>query len=220
MKITSVEPQKKEGRYNIFVDENFWCGLSENTLAKFGIYPKREIDGKYLDEVFEYEIFNKLYDGAIGKIGRRPHSQQEMEIYLSQKLWKNKNKWFKDNRYEDEFEVIKERLINEVIKKLVSSKYIDDNDFVRWWIESRNRSKPRGWIALKSELISKGISEKLVNDYRIDNKDERKLAERYYAKISRNKSLSKEKIISRMQSKGFPWEVIKSILPNDEVEFD
>lgn len=218
MKITSVEPQKKEGRYNIFVDEGFWCGVSENTLAKFGLYPKREVDEDYLNEVFEFEIFNKLYDGSLRKIGRRPHSQREIERYISDKLYKNKKKWFKNTKYEDNYKEISSRLQLDVISKLEKEGLLNDEEFVKWWIESRSRSRPRGWIALKSELYSKGVDEKTIKKYELGDSKERELAKKYYRKITKSKNLSREKIISRMQSRGFSWDIISSLLEEDEVE--
>jgi regulatory protein len=220
LKITAVEPQKKDGRYNIFVDDQFWCGVSENTLAKFSIYPKKSVDKKFLDEVFEFEIFNKLYDGSIGKIARRPHSTWEIEKYISEKFWKNKDRWFSGSKYEADYDQLKDKFSTLVVKKLKKNKYLNDKDFVRWWIESRNRSRPRGWIALKSELLSKGVSEDIIKEFKLESHEEENLAKKLLKKITKNRQLSREKIISRMSSRGFSWDVINSVLPKDEMGSD
>ncbi|MFH1546925.1 MAG: RecX family transcriptional regulator [bacterium] len=218
MKITSVEPQKRKGRYNVFVDGAFWCGLSENTLAKFFVYPDKVVDSEILDDIFKFEIFNKTFEASIGKIARRPHSEWEISKYVDEKFWKNRRKWFKDTQYDKEFEQIRDRTKSDILKKLRKLGYLDDKEFSKWWIESRKSARPRGWIAIKSELLSKGVSEELINDLRFSNNEEEKLAQKYYEKVVRTKSLNRDKIISRLGSKGFSWDTVQSILKRNEVE--
>lgn len=42
--------------------------------------------------------------------------------------------------------------------------YLDDSAFARAWVESRDRSRPRGETALRQELRRKGIDEALVRE--------------------------------------------------------
>ncbi len=44
-----------------------------------------------------------------------------------------------------------------VVRDLQDSGYINDKKFAVWWIDFRCRERPKGKIALKSELLSKGI---------------------------------------------------------------
>ncbi len=48
-------------------------------------------------------------------------------------------------------------LCDEVIARLVEMRYLDDRDFARAWVESRDRAKPRGAVALRRELQLKGV---------------------------------------------------------------
>ena len=48
-------------------------------------------------------------------------------------------------------------LINQTVKKLQDLKFLDDQKFTQWLIESRSRSRPRGKRLLLRELKSKGI---------------------------------------------------------------
>src|SRR5512136_1705988 len=43
-------------------------------------------------------------------------------------------------------------LVDEVVERLVELRYLDDEAFARAWVESRDRSKPRGEHALRREL--------------------------------------------------------------------
>ncbi len=48
-------------------------------------------------------------------------------------------------------------LCDEVIARLIEMRYLDDRDFARAWVESRDRAKPRGAVALRRELQLKGV---------------------------------------------------------------
>lgn len=49
-------------------------------------------------------------------------------------------------------------LIEQVIERLLEMGYLDDADFARAWVESRDRARPKGEIALRRELQLKGVA--------------------------------------------------------------
>jgi regulatory protein len=53
-------------------------------------------------------------------------------------------------------------LIDHVIDRLVAYGYLDDAAFGRAWLESRDRARPRGSHALRTELLAKGLERDLV----------------------------------------------------------
>ena len=53
-------------------------------------------------------------------------------------------------------------LIDHVIERLAAYGYLDDAAFGRAWLESRDRARPRGTHALRSELLAKGLERDLV----------------------------------------------------------
>ncbi len=53
-------------------------------------------------------------------------------------------------------------LIEHVIERLLAYGYLDDAAFGRAWLESRDRARPRGAHALRSELLAKGLERDLV----------------------------------------------------------
>jgi regulatory protein len=53
-------------------------------------------------------------------------------------------------------------LIESAIDRLLEIGVLDDEVFARLWVESRDRSKPRGQIALRRELALKGIDRETV----------------------------------------------------------
>ncbi len=48
-------------------------------------------------------------------------------------------------------------LVEQAVTRLSEQGYLDDEAFARAWVESRDRARPRGERALRSELLAKGI---------------------------------------------------------------
>ena len=55
-------------------------------------------------------------------------------------------------------------LVDDVVSRLLSVGYLDDRAFAQAWVESRDRSRPRGSLALRRELQQKGIARDVVDD--------------------------------------------------------
>jgi len=84
------------------------------------------------------------YDVAVRFLGSRPRSVAEIARHLRSKR----------------FDAV---AIDGAIDKLRAQRYVDDEAFARYWVEQRERFKPRGDRALKSELLSKGVSRDVVD---------------------------------------------------------
>jgi regulatory protein len=55
------------------------------------------------------------------------------------------------------------QLVEEAVSRLVQQGYLDDDAFARAWVESRDRARPRGERALRTELIQKGIARETID---------------------------------------------------------
>ncbi len=157
------------------------------------------------------EEFEKFYNQALKFLSYRPRSEKEIRDYLKIKYKKSN---FKDL----------ESSIDKVVRKLKEQKFIDDEEFAKLWIESRNRSKPRSLRLIKLELKRKGISEEQIESgiknqesgIKTDLDQAKTLAE---VRIERLKGLDRQKIYEKLgrylASKGFGWDTIKQVV--DEV---
>jgi regulatory protein len=54
-------------------------------------------------------------------------------------------------------------LVDEAVRRLVELRYLDDEAFARSWVDSRDRSRPRGEHALRTELGRKGVDRAVVD---------------------------------------------------------
>ncbi len=108
-----------------------------------------------------------------------------------------------------------------VIEKLKNINQLNDADFARFWIESRNRFRPKGKRLLKMELAQKGLDRNLIEEI-LDESSQKgtndlELAQKAITKkIPLFKKLPKdklrEKVAGFLSRRGFNWETIKSVV--------
>ncbi|MDP2649598.1 MAG: RecX family transcriptional regulator [bacterium] len=172
-------------------------------------------------------LFDKFYNRALRFLSFRPRSQKEIEDFL-----KKKSSFAKVFDPEDSDRRASEgqersdlqSVINAVIKKLKEQKFLNDEEFAKWWIEQRTQFKPRSLYLIKIELKQKGIGEETI-ELGIKNQElgiakdselAKKLVEK---KIQRYKNLPKHEIYQKMgrflAQKGFNYETIKQSI--DEI---
>ena len=63
-------------------------------------------------------------------------------------------------------------LVDQVVERLAEMGYLDDEAFARAWIESRDRARPRGQIALRRELALRGVPREVIADVLNDRHQE------------------------------------------------
>lgn len=153
-KVTLVEPQKKNSkRFNIFLDGKFAFGADDNTVVNFRLIVDKEIHPETLEKILLETEVGKLIDRVYGLLSRRSYSEKEIRDYLKRLSFKRKIK--------DQGE-LSEIVIESLIEKLKLRELINDLKFATEWVESRGMRK--GQIALKVELIRKGISREIIEE--------------------------------------------------------
>ncbi|HRY22557.1 MAG TPA: RecX family transcriptional regulator [Candidatus Dojkabacteria bacterium] len=214
MKVTQLSSQKKDSsRVNLYVDGEFFCGLSLDAVAKFGIYQGREIEEKELAEILVDELKNRFSQRAMSYISRAIKTEYQMRRYLKTLSIKKKGTWYKDIE-EDQLEDI----IEEIITKLKEYDYLDDEEFAFQFITSRIRTKPRGKQVLVSELMSKGVNKDLAKE-KVDElvADEYDVLRRVYEKKYKGEKITirDNKKIDFLKRKGFNWDLIKQLIEDE-----
>jgi regulatory protein len=202
--ITALEPQKRKGRLNIFVDGQFVIGVGEAVAADLGLRVGREITPEKLREIGSAEEVQKALDSALGLLEVRARAKREIETRLSQKG-------------------IEESIIAIVVAKLVKLGLLDDAQFAAQWVEAKTRvggSRPIGRRRLSSELYAKGVAKEQIADAVdvVSNADELALARAAASKKVRvvpsdREALQKErqKLMGFLQRRGFGWETVKQV---------
>ena len=211
MKITQVEPQKKNPyRYNIFLDGQFAFGVDEDALVSQRLIVGKEISTEELPKIlFETEV-GKLMERMYALFTRRQRSEKEVRDYLRNLSFKRKVK---------DQEEISLLVIDAVVERLKQRGLINDSQFAQDWLQARRSSKKKGKIALKMELIQKGIDKETIDqlDENISNEDEVSVAKQALEKKLKSwqhlpEIEFKQKAIAFLMRRGFAYEVAKDIV--------
>jgi len=216
-KITAIKPQKRKGRYNVFIDEKFALGIDEDTLVKEGLVVGKEISELERQELEEKSEVGKLYQKALHFLEYRPRSEREIRDYLKRKLATTETL-----KNTEDTEVIIERILN----RLKSLNYLNDSEFAKWWVEQRRKSrKPRGINLIRSELYQKGVAREIIEKTIITKDNEEELALRTAQSKLKQPNLPnlpirqlanpkqswelRRKLTAYLARRGFEWETIK-----------
>jgi len=104
---------------------------------------------------------------------------------------------------------LKQRGLAAAIPKLIELDLIDDQKFARWWVDQRVRLNPRGNIALKTELMQKGIDREIIDSVLLSKDQEIDLAKKLLAK----KNLDQPRAQRFLLSRGFESDVVFQLTP-------
>ena len=112
---------------------------------------------------------------------------------------------------------ITSEMIQEVVSRLESQNYINDQDFARYFIENRHQNKGISTKRLIQELKIKGIDNNIIEQAMFDQgtgnllRDEEVEIEKIIKKQLR-KTSDRQKIIAYLARQGFSYDLIKSKL--------
>ena len=208
MIVTKIEYQKKNpNRVNLYIDEQFFCGVSLDTLAKENLYEGLTIDEDTLDRILATDLESRFFTRVVDYLSHSPRSEFQILRYLKNLRFKKKGIWFKEE-IELDWDIFFERILS----KLKKYKYIDDESYARMFVQSRLRSKPRGKSILIGELMSKGISKDIAQE--ICNQEVVEeieiLRNSFEKKYKQEKfDIKNQKMVNYLLRKGFSWDLIE-----------
>jgi len=197
--ITAIKPQKKrKNRFNVYLDGKFVFGLSAEILAKSNLSVGRELSAQEVNDLVLKNEIGKSLDRVYRFLSYRPRSEKEIRDYLRKKE-------------------VEEKIVEKVVSKVKKLGYVDDLEFVRWWVEQRSTFRPRGKHVLTIELRQKGVAPEIIDQVLGESIDEVPLAQKaIQKKINEYLKLpprqSRQKIVTYLQRRGFSWETIEKIL--------
>jgi len=120
----------------------------------------------------------------------RPRSEAEVRAYLAKK----------GGQAQD---------INEVVDKLKRMKFVDDEEFIKFWLR-RRQARPRASWIIKLELKKLGVASELIDRVLGDQKQaDRQRATQLTEKL---RGKDREKVIAALARRGFDWDTIKVVV--------
>jgi regulatory protein len=181
MKITSIEKQKKKGRYNLFLEGEFAFGIYEDTLVKFALRKNDDLTEEKITEIKDYDEYNYGKKVAYDFLYYRQRSEKELRTKLKQKNISRKNS-------------------DKVIEFFISHKFLNDEEFARSFTAQELMKKPSGKRLLYRKLLLKGINKEVIE----------RILEMYYPEESSAAETLLNKYISKLKDKPLPVQKQKS----------
>ena len=106
-----------------------------------------------------------------------------------------------------------------MLERLAQHGYLNDAEFARFWVENRERFRPRGSRALRQELRQKGVDEKTAaaalaeldpadSAFRAAESQARRLAD-----LANSDARSfRQKLSGYLMRRGFDYEVVRAVV--------
>ncbi len=203
--ISAVEPQKKKkDRYNIYAGGDYICSLGAESIVVFGIKEGAEIDIENLRNAVDADNTQYAFDSAVNLLSFKMRTKKEIRDKLLLKK-------------------IDGEAVEKAIKKLESYGYIDDKKYAELFVESAVSEARYGKKVVEYKLKQKGIDEgnieKAMEKFSEDK--ERETASGYYltlkAKYAGEEAMKRRsKIYSNMARRGFTYDIINSLITEDD----
>lgn len=206
MQITKLTRTKNGKRVNIYVDGKYSFTVSDNLLVKYGLHKGQKLSASDIEKISLEDWEEKLIYRCIERIAARPRSEQEVAQYIAKQVYKQTEK-----------KLDLGKLKYNIIQKLKEKKYLNDEEFAKWWIKNRLAFKNKSKTALRSELSKKGVNGDIIERCLAEfvNRDEqeqavKELAEKYIRQKSTRyeRNELKQKTIAYLLRKGFSWEIV------------
>jgi regulatory protein len=193
--ITALVAQKRnKDRVNVYLDGTFAFGLAAIEAIK--LKRGQVLSETDIDRLREADEVEKAHEKALRFLANRPRSESEV----------------RQNLKKAEFGSL---AIDQVIERLSQSDLINDEAFVRYWIENRSQFNPRGQRALRQELRQKGVAREVIDAVLEESGDDEDAAatQAALAKANRYRHLPQpefaQKLGAYLGRRGFDYETVR-----------
>lgn len=199
--ITSLQFQKQRtDRVNVYLDGQYAFALPDIAAARLHV-------GQFLADAdiaaLEAEdTLQKAYDRAVRFLSYRPRSISEVRQHLMHL----------DAGYSVE-------LVEAVITRLTEQGYLNDAEFARYWVDNRQKFRPKGSHALRQELRQRGLESETIEAAlaNIDAEESamqaaRPRAERLAALAHADPVAFRRKLTDFLLRRGFGYDVAEDVV--------
>jgi regulatory protein len=143
-RITGLRFQKRTTeRVNVYVDDQYAFALPAVEAAHLKV--GQHIDDAEIARLKALDLTAKAYDRALRFLSVRPRSVAEVRRNLE------------EAGYDEE-------AIVATLGRLSEHGYLNDVDFAQFWVENRQRFRPKGPQALRQELRQRGVDRETIDE--------------------------------------------------------
>lgn len=197
MVITQISAQKRnKERWNIYIDSSFSFSASAEDIVRYGLKVGKKIDEDELRSLTEACEYTKAYNYALSLLNIKDYTCSALKKKLMAKGYS-------------------ERTSDFVMEKLGLYGIIDDERYVKKYVNDCIRLKKYGVNKIKYELQAKGIPDELKESIKIDEELQYKncleLGEKKLRHLQ-GKDKIKEKLYRHLVTKGYPYEMVIKVI--------
>jgi regulatory protein len=205
MKITKVKKTSR-GKYKLLLDNKEQISLYEDVIINKILLPNKSIDNNDMKEIIKDNYYAEVYNKALNYISIRLRSKKELENYLIKREYD-------------------EKVVNNIISRLIEEGYIDDNRFANSYVNDKLNLSNYGPYRILRDLQEYGVKESIINET-ISNLDNNLIKDKIIKLIDKKIKVShnvtgnvlKNKILNYLISLGYERDMIISCLNN--IKFD
>lgn len=202
--VTDIKTQvKNQDKVSVYIDGKYSFSLTIVQLAEHKeVRVNSELSGGQLTDLKKLSQFTKQYLRVVSLVYARPRSEYEIRTKLRLKK-------------------LEPEEIDELIIKLTTDDYLNDQKFAEWWVSSRKSTRSISSLKLKSELAQKGIKPELAGEVisEIFTPEDELSALKELIEKKKDKYDDQQKLMSFLASRGFNYAQIKEALTETEDSF-
>lgn len=206
--ITKVAAQKRPGRYNIFLDEQYAFSVSEKTLAEYVLLKGKSLTQEQIEEIRQYDADSKASDLAARYLSYEPRTIFEVMQYLIKR------------------EVSPESA-NNAINELSELGYLDDERYCELFIKNDLAVGNDGPRVLNKKLAGKGVAPEIIDQAlaEVDQADWLQVAVRLLKSMRQqlgrySERELKQKINNKLLSHGFSTNLTEDVIQELDLGMD
>ncbi|NLG51087.1 MAG: hypothetical protein GX552_13350 [Chloroflexi bacterium] len=194
-KITALRvQQRRQDRVSVYLDDEYAFGLQLVVAAHLRL--GQHLSAEEIAQLLERDAAERAYENALRFLSYRPRSEREMWQYLQRK------------KVDDETAA-------EVMQRLSRIGLVNDEEFARQWVASREANRPRGVWGLRAELRQKGVADKVIRAAVSDVDEEEgalRVASRRAVQLAGlDKQTFRHRLLSFLQRRGFSYDIARKV---------
>ncbi|CAJ1227072.1 recombination regulator RecX [Lactiplantibacillus xiangfangensis] len=200
-KITKIVAQKRAGRFNVYLDDQYAFPISESVMIKFRVFKGMEVDEALQAQMIAADDVSKAYTRALEYLSHQLRTEKEVHDKL---------------RDED----LDEDVITATMRQLREMRLLNDQQYADAYVRTAKRTSDKGPRVIRQKLRQKGVGEQLIDDAlasqfsaddRLDNAQElaKKLVRRYHHQAFKT---MQQKVRQGLMTKGFDAETISNAI--------
>lgn len=206
--VTKISAQKKPGRYNLFLDHEFVCGVSEQTLIKWHLQKGGQLSEAEVTAMQHEDQLEQGYQLALTYLSYQLRTTAEVTRYLMGKEWTALQ-------------------IEPILQRLTTQGYLNDKTYATAFVRTEMKVGHKGPQVIRQKLQQRGLSPEIIEQalFLDTTEDQRaalkKLIPKQWQKLSRYPLSQRQQRLKRYcMAQGYAADIVDQVMIENELVTD